>query len=323
MNLLINKVVLFIGPVFYDYHLHIIKGLEQKGAKVIFYPERKYNKLFSLLLHLSLKKLEKYQQNHYKKILKNIETFDCIDYLFVVRGYKIPCDFIRSLRVKYPEIKTIMYQWDSQYNNPYIHLRCEFDVLASFDYNDAEKYQIYYRPLFYTPDLESINKNNRIIYDYFYISGYTYERYLKLQLLLSSLSNKTIKYVLYIPFTTYIKEWFKGHYLNPFYLLFRPLKRTKYIELLSQSQIMLDITHSKQSGLPIRIIEAMAAGLNILTTNENVLREFPESDRISIISSSYSLSESLIPEGKSEINLFYYSLDCFLDELFSLSFQNK
>lgn len=270
-----GKIIVFIAPIFYDYHLEIIREMENRGAKVIFLPERKYNLIYSIYLNISKRLLYRYQKRYYDRIANLIISFPKIDYLFVIRGCQMPVTFVPKVKQKHVGVQIIMYQWDSQKNNPYIHLKEQFNKILTFDFNDSESLDIEYLPLFFTRDIRKIGQSTcEKMYNFFYISIYTYERYLQLLRLIEKIDSNEFKYYLYIPKTTFIKEILKGRNLNKRLFAFKPMSRKEYLKNLEQSRWMIDLTHSSQSGLPMRIIEAVGASLGVLSTNLNVTREF-------------------------------------------------
>ena len=65
-NCVENKTILFIGPVFYNYHQLIIDTLEKQGAVVSFIPEKEYGFIPKVLKYTG-KKLEISYSNFFLK----------------------------------------------------------------------------------------------------------------------------------------------------------------------------------------------------------------------------------------------------------------
>ena len=101
-----NKKILFIGPVFHDYHSAIIKKLEELDAEVSFYPERKYNVTFKLFNTFCKSLLTRYQQKHYSEIIDKVKNSE-FDYLLVIRGYMMPVSFLEKIKMLFPKMKTM------------------------------------------------------------------------------------------------------------------------------------------------------------------------------------------------------------------------
>ena len=270
-----GKKIVFIGPVFYDYHSIIQNKIENLGAEVTFFPEKKDGILFGILNTINSSLINIYQKWYFYFLFKKIKNKK-FDYFFLIRGYKIPISFIKKLKEKNPSIKCIMYQWDSEKNNPYFDKVKYFNEVSTFDYADFKKNnEIKFLQLFYTKDiLELRQKNTKIEYDFFCFSSFTMDRYNSMISFISfcKKNNYSLNYFCFIPFSTYFKlKYIKRIHLDKKYLSFKPMPRQDYLKLLNQSSIIVDYSHSTQTGLSMRIIETYGAGKKILTTNTSII----------------------------------------------------
>ena len=170
--------ILFIAPIFHQYHEKIIQALKAAGANVDFYPERNYGLKFKLLNNISQNLLTEHQCKYYRNILKKISTsnieYDC---LFVIRGFMMPAEFLIKFKTLFPKAKLLMYQWDSNRTNRFSHLVQYFDKVLSFDFKDSDDFSLEYLPLFYTQDLIPYKKESPKVYDFFFMGTYLPERY--------------------------------------------------------------------------------------------------------------------------------------------------
>lgn len=271
--MLTNKNILFIGPIFHDYHLLINNKLIAMGANVSFYPERNYGITFKLINNLLNKHLKNYQKTHYKNIIKNIRSQE-FDYLFVIRGYMLSEEFLDEFRRINPKAKLIMYQWDSNKTNPYSHLLKYFDKSCSFDFEDCKKFpQLNYIPLFYSDDVgKMIKDKNDLIYDFFFMGWYFPERYIAVCKFkeFAIRNDYTLKAYLYMPLSSYIKEYINGNKLDMTIISFKHMKRGEYLNILSKTNVMVDASSPNQTGLAMRIIEALGSDTKILTNNYRI-----------------------------------------------------
>jgi len=267
--------VLFIGPVFYNYHDLIKNKIEALGAEVSFFPEKRDGILFSVLNTLNPSLIFFYQKYYYwllwKRIKKNSYT-----HFFLIRGHKIPDFFLERLKENNPGIKLIMYQWDSQRNNTYFHIVKYFNKVYTFDYKDyKENNALDFLQLFYTEDIGRLREGNmKIKYDFFCFSSFTRERYESMLSLISfcNKNNLRLKTFCYIPYSTYVKfRFLKGMSLDKRFLSFSSMPKKEYLEFLGESEVVVDFSHSTQTGLSMRIIEAYGAGKKIVTTNHSIL----------------------------------------------------
>ena len=157
--------LLFVGPVFYDYHSVIISKLVKFGVHVIFFPETKWEVLQAIVNTLFPSLIEKLQKVYYHLLWLKIRNKNFSHFL-LIHGDHFPSFFIDKLKNKNKNIETIMYQWDSNKNGPYFHLIDLFSKTFTFDIEDyLSNKKINFLQLFYTDDICSINtKSTSILY---------------------------------------------------------------------------------------------------------------------------------------------------------------
>lgn len=265
-SLFAGKRVLFVAPVFYNYHTHIINALEKMGAVVSFAPERPYTHFHNLCYKkITLRCI--LQKNYFHKLAEKFLD-QPYDYLFVIRGYGMPAEFIQNFRAKNPHAKCIMYQWDSEKANPYIHLRDLFDWIMTFDPKDAENLSLKLLHLFYHDGYGKIAESRQEKeYDFLFVSSFRKERYEALVDLEKRLRDFKFCHYLYQPPCGYIKRKLLGVPIRRDLVCFKPLAEAKLLELLARSRCVIDVTPDVQTGMPIRILESLGAHVPVLTTN--------------------------------------------------------
>jgi hypothetical protein len=271
--MLSNKNILFIGPVFHNYHTLIIDKLTEFGANVSFFAERSYRVDFKLVNNFFHSKLPVYQKKHYDGILDKTQS-QAFDYLFVIRGYMLPEEFVQEFRRRNPRGRLIMYQWDSNKTNPFTGLIKCFNTVYSFDFEDCKNNPgLNYLPLFFSEDILSLAQEKRDkLYDFFFMGWYLPERYeavIRFREFCSQ-NNFSLKVYLYMPFTSYLKERLRGIKPDRSIVSLKHMKRENYLELLGQSSVVVDVSSPNQTGLAMRIIEALAANAKILTNNHHI-----------------------------------------------------
>lgn len=264
-----EKKILFIGPKFHDYENMIKDQLESMGASVDFCAERSYGFDFNIVNNFFGSYVGRYQAKHYAKILKFAEGKK-YDFLFVIRGYNMPISFLERFKKYNPDCVTIMYQWDSQRTNPFSHLVNSFDIVKTFDFEDSENLKIKYIPLFYTKDVEGYRSKNKVYeFDFFFMGFFFEERYdgvLKFKEFCGSKGYK-LKPFLYMPFTTRVKYFFKRKKLDRSIVSFKHMDRAQYLDILSKSRIMVDVSNPRQTGLAMRVVESLACNTKVATNN--------------------------------------------------------
>ncbi|QMV69793.1 hypothetical protein HS960_19995 [Sphingobacterium paramultivorum] len=313
-----NKNILFIGPIFYNYHEIIKAELERLGAKVYFEPERDYTFKFTIVNNFFPGRLNKFQAKHYKRIFNRRNGIE-FDYLFVIRGYKMSSGFINSFKKRYPSAKLIMHQWDSENNNSFSHLIGSFDRFFSFDPLDVKKYPaLKYLPNFYLEDVHDA-KVSAYNYDILFLVSYLPERYEIVSKLkaFASQYNLKLKAILVISFSTYIKEWILGNRLDRDVLKFSPLKRSDYMDLFWQSKMIFDMGSNLQTGMSQRTIETIESGKKLLINNTYIKEEaiFNES-QIFVTSNDFSKEIVDFMDKPFDVKPTGYSLENWIKTIF-------
>ena len=264
-----EKKILFIGPKFHDYENMIKDQLESMGASVDFCAERSYGFDFNIVNNFFGSYVGRYQAKHYAKILKFAEGKK-YDFLFVIRGYNMPISFLERFKKYNPDCVTIMYQWDSQRTNPFSHLVNSFDIVKTFDFEDSKNLKLEYIPLFYTHDVENYRSVNKSFeYDFFFMGFFFEERYegvLKFKEYCIQ-NGFNLKPFLYMPFTTRIKYFFQRKKIDKTIVSFKHMNRPEYLNILSKSRIMVDVSNPRQTGLAMRVIESLACNTKVATNN--------------------------------------------------------
>ena len=273
-----KRKIIFIAPEFYDYHKIITAKLRELFGETFFFPERKNNWLYTILNNIHPKLINLYQKVYFFFIWRQIKKEENITDLFVIKGDKMPVSFIKKLKNKHPNIQTIMYQWDSIKRYPYEYLIPHFDKSYTFDYKDFEqRNDLLFLQLFYTDDIKNIrDSKNPSEHDFFLFNSFTMERYDAIAKILDYCKkNKlTVKQFCYIPFRTFFKyRYLLRIPLDKRLLSFSPMNRVEYIDCLSKCNIVVDINHSAQTGLSMRVTETYGAGKKILTTNKSIEKD--------------------------------------------------
>jgi hypothetical protein len=276
-----NKKIIFFSVQTFNLEKEIILKLEELGAQVEYYDERPSNNNFAKGI-IRLKrdfyqyKIDKYYIDILEKSKKNK-----YDYLFVNRGEVIPSFFLEKFKLFHPNCMFIFYTWDSfkNHNHPTTILKY-FDRKFTFDPEDAHKYNINFRPLFYLDSFKNCTSDKSInsIYDLLFLGTAHSDRYrISKRIIdwcningLNSFSyyymQGRIVYLYKILFDKTFKE-FDYKKLN-----FRSLKSTDITELYKKSNVILDINHPGQKGLTMRTFETIGSNKKMITTNAEIKR---------------------------------------------------
>lgn len=277
-----GKKILFFCVQSFNLEKGIVKQLEKHGAHVTYFDERPANNNFTKgIIRINRNFLQKKINKYYKNILKLIKN-EKFDYLFVNRGEVVPKDFLESFIKLQPECERIFYTWDSFGNHSHgLTILNYFHKKFTFDKKDSEKYNIGFRPLYFTDNYRQIYKSaTEKSIDLLFLGTAHSDRYI----ISNQIADWCIKnnltsfnyYYMQGKFVYLYKKYFDPSFKNFDFkkLSFRSLTIENIIEYYDKSNVVLDISHPGQSGLTLRTFETIGAGKKLITTNMNI-KDYP------------------------------------------------
>jgi len=281
MKVLSGEKVLLIAPAYHNYISNIASAFESLGAKVESYKQDPASILFTNFYLIRLEKLPLYKYlynreviNNNRNILRSINGKQ-FDHVVIIKSDLLTESFLTKLRKSMPNANFVMYQWDSTNYYNYFHRIKYFNSVFSFDFADCIKNrQILYLPLFFSKDYSKIAsvKDVQYEYDLFFLGNNHTIRAKKLLEMIDFFEEKGLKYSINLKtsISEKIKLGINKHQINCF---FNSLKFEEFSEKYLKSRAIIDITPPAQTGLPMRIIEALGANKKIITTNQNIIKE--------------------------------------------------
>jgi hypothetical protein len=332
MTNLKGKRILYLGPPFFGYEYDIQKSIVAKGAKVDFFNERVFvSSLGKILVRLGIRFVVNHTiETHYEHILECAKE-QPYDYLFVVSPETMTSDFVRSIKQLNPHIKTVLYMWDSIKNkNNSDQLLPVFDRTLTFDPNDRLLFpDVEFLPLFFVPEFSGAVKSSSIpTYSVSFIGTVHSDRYKLVRSIVNQFSGVkgepyTFFYCpskfLYILKKMFTKE-FNGVSISD--VSFEPLTKSNIFNILSLSNIVIDIEHPAQKGLTMRTLEVLASGCKLVTTNTEVSKyDFYHKFNICIVDRKNPkvpkefIESTYKPVDSDLVN--QYSLSSWLDNIFN------
>lgn len=283
MNFLNNKSILFIGRKFFNYDKIIINRLTTLGATVDYLPDVPFESNFlKSVLRVSRIFLIKKSS---KILMQSINNFGRghYDYIFCIIGEGLDPLSLKQLRSYFPKSKFILHLWDSIHNNrtPLVANFNFFDSISSFDKSDSTKFNLQFRPLFFSDnfdfDISLNNSTDNNFYDACFVGTAHSDR----SKILFNLKNKLIPLNLNIYLFQYLQaKWL--YYIYNMYdgrykdipitdFSFESIPQIEVASVMKKSKVIIDIPHSKQSGLTIRTLECLGLGKKIATTNKSII----------------------------------------------------
>ncbi|WP_312822083.1 hypothetical protein [Epilithonimonas sp.] len=331
-----NKKILFVSVSFFNYEKIIKNKLEQRGAIVDLYDERPSNSIFIKgLLRIKRDAYALQIKKYYSNILEEVKNKK-YDYFLLIKGEVIPIYFIKMVKELNPGIVLIYYNFDSFYNNPNaLDFLPLFDHNFTFDTEDAEKYNLNFRPLFYSDDYEKIRlekQENKTNYDIAFIGTAHSDRYL-----ISEGVSKEAKKIGLKHFAYYysqgrsvflFKKLFDKSFKKFDYkkLSFNSLSHSQIIDIYKSCNYILDINHPSQKGLTMRTFEALGAGKKLITTNTEIAKyKIFESGNVLLIDrNTVKLEPDFFKSSRVDFDdqtLYAMSIDGWIDNIFFIKAQ--
>ena len=275
---LLNKKILFLCPLFFNYHKKLIKAMELQGAEVEYFDERPSNTFLSkALLRINRNFVKQQIKKYYEDITLKIKDKQ-FDYIFICQAEATPISFLKDVRGMNPEARMVLMLWDSVANKVNTLEKLDlFDEVFSFDKQDCDQFGLTFRPLFFDEEYERIAKEQpALIYDLFFVGTVHSDRYQILKRVKQQFENNHLNvfYFLYIPskLMYYQRKLFSnelnGSQITEF--SFEGMPSEQLTAKLKQSKAVVDIQHPKQTGLTMRTIEMLGANKKMITTNADI-----------------------------------------------------
>ncbi|WP_346238512.1 hypothetical protein ABDK00_008315 [Niabella insulamsoli] len=276
-----GKRILFFSIQTFRLEQEITNKLTENGAIVTYFDERPSNSNFTKgIIRLKRKIYQQRIDEYYSKILKQIEH-ESFDYLFVNRGEVITATFLEQFKKINPQCELIYFTWDSfsNHGHPTTILKY-FDKRFTFDREDAVKFNIGFRPLFFLDKFQNISKTDSVeyVYDLLFIGTAHSDRYVISNKLVSwcKMNNLTFftYYFIHSRAVFFFKKIFDQSFKQFEYkkMSFNSLSSEQIIDLYKKSKVVLDINHPGQKGLTMRTFEAIGARKKVITTNAEIKR---------------------------------------------------
>ena len=274
-----NENIIIIGPNDYGICDEIIKKLKKNIKNVYFIDEVPslglvfFNRILYRLPSIFFNNLLKL---YFKKKL-NLVNQNKIHKVLIIRGRYLSKDLLEYIFNKIEVDKKTMYQWDSSKNLPLLEQQIDlFDNVYTFDKNDAINFKLKYQPLFIRESVINTKLEKSVDYDISFICSLHSDRGSLVKNLLNL--NKSLFKVnfvsLYMPFLTFIYRKATGskvtNNLSIKDISFQQVDISKCLNIFNKSKVILDINQPNQTGLSLRVFEAIGLQKKLITTNKEI-----------------------------------------------------
>ncbi|MEZ1315604.1 hypothetical protein QIW53_06255 [Pseudomonas fluorescens] len=274
--LLQGKKILFVAPRFFGYESEICDELIRRGASVDFLLDRPFDTpAMKAMTRLNRNMVIKAADKYYFTKLNDLGS-DFYDYVFVVNGQTLSNQTLAKWRAKFVDAIFILYMWDSFGNRKSaVDSLKYFDHVFTFDKEDASKYSLNFRPLFFSNGFENV-QSARICWDISFVGTAHTDRAAVVQRVSRVLQVGVRKYFfLYLQakWVFWLYRFTNSSFLNSKLsdFSFHSIDKKTVQSVFNSSVCILDIEHPKQTGLTMRTLETLGACKKLITTNKNVV----------------------------------------------------
>lgn len=325
--------ILLITPNFFNYHTMIIEELRGMGHVVDWFDDRPSTKgWIKAIIRVKKDLISYYIHSYFNEIEKSIAGKK-YDVFLLVSGQSLSFNESMIGRIKelQPQARFVLYQWDSIKNFPYIvRMQKYFDKCYSFDRIDAKNSErLTFLPLFYGKRFEKLGNEEvtNYKYDFSFVGTAHPQKYAFVKQMAQQLSkvypNQFIYYFFpsrlvyfYRKFRNKEMRWAKYSEFH-----FVPLEEKHFDEIYANSKCILDSAQKGQTGLTIRVIEAIGAKKKLITTNPDVVNyDFYCPENIYLYTGSFDYSSPFftLPYKMLDKEIYEkYALRNWLKELLS------
>jgi hypothetical protein len=324
-KLLENQRILIISPKYFGYQERIIGRLRNLNSAVVWLDNRPDNSFITKAVMRYFPYIYKDKINSYYK--KSITAeFDQV--LFINPEY-LTAGMLRSIRKLTGAPRCILYMWDSFLNkNKLAGVLNHFDKVLTFDPDDAQRHNLFFRPLFFSSGKQTQKEHQTVIDISFVGTGHS-DRAGIIERIKKQCVDLHLKYFFYLYLQNHIVYYFHKLLNKNFRGIkksgfnYTPLDYNEYIGILENSRAVIDVEHPKQKGLTMRVFETQGKGKKLITANSNIKTyDFYNDANICIIDRSNPVIDKEFIDADYQplpVNLYYkYSIDGWLEDIFSI-----
>lgn len=334
-----KRVLLMVYP-FFHYGQAIYSQLQRQGADVHLIYNRFEIESFRSSMNWVATLFNRIKNPFFKRKFTNQVIAQtkgrCYDYLIAIGGFTAQRRLIKRLRSDNPQLLTRIFFWDSFVYWRFGHMRKWFDKSFSFDPVDCARYKdLVYLPDFY---LGQQSKVADPMYEVSHIGSahlFARERIVILDKLKTELDALNISNFLMVfepnqPNSLKIRvrswsdyRWCQYRRIIKQYRLSsvmcnQRMEYAKVVEIETQSRCIIDIPSTKQAGITIRSLEALAAGKKLITTNVHIQQQaFYNPANIAILDpKNPHIDADFLSSESRPVDISYLRLDNWLKNLF-------
>lgn len=272
--------LLIIMPRFYTYSNKLKSSFQKKKIKCSLFYELPFYNIFLIVKNINQSAFYFFIRIYYSLIFLYARIKKEKE-IFIIRGRYIPTDILKKFSEK-NDVTIKIYQWDSFKNNPNAYALTKItNEFYSFDFEDCDKYNLKYVPLFFDTTISLIKGDRK--YKCSFIGSFHGDRYEKLKTMKKNNQYSNMFFYLYISPMVYLKLLLKNKAPKYKDIKLKKMSYNNMLEILSNSESIIDIHSENQSGLTIRTYESLSLGCKVYTTNKYARIIFENSDMIEYV----------------------------------------
>ncbi|MFH0709184.1 MAG: hypothetical protein V2A75_03165 [Pseudomonadota bacterium] len=267
--------ILYIGLDYYHYPKMITEGIEKLGYQVDYYPIEPRTLFYKMTRYLFKLAYRKALDKYHDMIITKSRAIK-YDKVFFITTHFFSIDNLDKLKESQHRAEFISYHWDSLSKDyRYLETRDYFNRIYSFDKADCDRHGILYLPLFASGIYSGFSerKGEQDMDIYMVGSIVQTKRYQLVQEFKNFCHKNGISFYFHLKVTpvTYLKLLLSR--VIPRGVSFHTMEGNLMKEIVGRSRAVLDVTNHEQSGLTMRVIENIAIGKKLVTTNINIEKE--------------------------------------------------
>lgn|SRR5574344_1541600 len=305
---MIGKRVLLVAPKFRGLYKDLVDELKRQNYEVIWMEDVIFsNRKLYHFYELTGKKLKKnynakrlkYNNNYWKSIFNNSNENFYFDFLLSIDGHSSCETLVNYLRSINPNLKTILYLFDTFDDNNRLDLVIRYyERVFSYDIENCRDYGLSLLPIWWTPS--EIRTEHYDIFG-FASFGINYERYQVFsgvekraqQLGLNTYIKLYVKDRKESIILKTLKKWFKRDIsltIEQNIITHNEIEPNRYRGLINSADVILDAIGHYQNGMTTRFSWAIGAGKRIITDNSAISKyPFYDPEQIFIIKENYNI----------------------------------
>lgn len=276
---LTGKKILFFHVPNYGYHKVMIKAFQKAGALVDDFDTRpSHSFLAKALIRINRDLLGPMIDKYHNKIIDKIKD-NQYDIIYFYKGEAVSRSTVQRLKELYPKAYFVLYFPDSVKNNPSAEKIIPlFDDCYTFDKNDAKEKHLSFLPLFFSDNMREVAlKSDTLKYELFFVGTVHSDRYNFIKKITSQYEKygrKSFTWFYFPSKVLYYKMCMQNSMVRKApksEFRFTTINAHQLAQVLSESKVVLDIQHPKQTGLTMRTIETLGARKKLITTNKQIV----------------------------------------------------